>query len=263
MPNSVFFAWQFDTEPKDNKSFIWDAICESCKSLNNNAVPEQSPRPEKDTDGISGTPNIVQAIFNKIDKCSIFIADVTFIAESENGKLIPNPNVILELGYAVKTIGWERTILIMNNAYGKAENLPFDMLQHRWPIEYRVTSETKVREKRWDSLKDVLASALGDCEEYSLARAENMMNSLDTEALKLVADNEYENLIQMKMPDKTVFGVIASATRASSLRRLMDLGAITVVEKPSVGYGWTNDGLLMIKEINKVHPKLLGVLRSH
>lgn len=142
MPNSVFFAWQFDTDPKDNKTFILDAICDACNSLSNDAIPEQSPRPEKDTNGISGTPNIVQTIFNKIDKCSVFIADVTFIAESKKGKLIPNPNVLLELGYAVKTIGWERTILVLNNAYGDAKNLPFDMLQHRWPIEYRITSET-------------------------------------------------------------------------------------------------------------------------
>ena len=264
MPNSVFFAWQNDTEPKDNKSFIWSSICESCNALRNDVLPELSPRPEKDTDGISGSPNIVQTIFKKIDQCSIFVADVTFVAKTENGKCIPNPNVLLELGYAVRTIGWERTILVLNNAYEKAENLPFDLLQHRWPIEYRVTSETKANEKRLESLSlnEALSSALKICERFSLNRAIEMMNSLDTDSLKIVADHENSGFIELLLPAKTMGETLISIVRTSALRRLMDLGAIKVVEEPYIGYGWTSDGLLMIREINKTHPKLLNLLRT-
>lgn len=262
MANSVFFAWQFDTEAKDNKNFIWEAICASCQALSNDVAPELSPRPEKDTDGVPGTPNIVHTIFKKIDQCSVFIADVTFVAKSENNKLIPNPNVLLELGYAVKTIGWERTILVLNSAYGDAEKLPFDMLQHRWPIEYRVTSETKVREKRWESLNDALSFALKSCEEFSLNRATEMMNSLDTDTLKVVADHEHKKIIELHLPAVDMRGALVETIRTSSLRRLIDIGAIKVVEQPYVGYGWTSDGLLMIREINKTHPKLLDLFRN-
>lgn len=263
MSNSVFFAWQNDTEPNDNKSFIWDSICESCKALSNDVLPEVSPRPEKDTEGISGSPNIVQTIFRKIDQCSIFVADVTFVAKTENGKFIPNPNVLLELGYAVKTIGWERTILVLNNAYGKAENLPFDLLQHRWPIEYRVTSETKARKRCSENLDEALSSALNICEEFSLNRAIQMMNLLDTNSLKIVADHENGSIIELFMPAKTKGDLLESMAHTSSLRRLMDLGAIKVVEEPYISYGWTSDGLLMIREINKTHPKLLELFRSN
>ena len=263
MPKSVFYAWQLDTNSKDNKIFIWDAICDACKSLSNDAIPEQSPRPEKDTDGIPGTPNIVQTIFNKIDECSVFIADVTFIAQSTKSKLIPNPNVLFELGYAVKTIGWERTILVLNNAHGNANNLPFDMLQHRWPIEYRLTPETKARDDRCSKLKEELTSALNDCDEYSLTRAVNMMNSLDTDSLKIVADHEHKGGIEIDMPATNMGGLLASTVRITAIRRLIDIGAIKVVETPYIRYGWTSDGLSMIREINRTQPKLLQLFRNN
>ena len=34
---------------------------------------------------------------------------------------------MLELGYAVKTIGWENVILVMNTTFGGPESLPFDL----------------------------------------------------------------------------------------------------------------------------------------
>jgi len=129
LANTIFFAWQLDTKPEDNKTFIWESIVSACEKCENTTTPELSPRPEKDTEGVSGSPNIVQTIFKKIDQCSLFIADVTFVGKTNSNKYISNPNVLIELGYAVKTIGWERTILVLNNAHGKANELPFDILQ--------------------------------------------------------------------------------------------------------------------------------------
>lgn len=252
-----------DTEPKGNKTFIWDSMCAACKKLGDDINPELSPRPEKDTEGVSGTPNIVQTIFNKIDSCSMFVADVTFIGETNKGKLLPNPNVLLELGYAVKTIGWARTILILNNAYGKADKLPFDMLQHRWPIEYRITSHTEVRDKRWEGLTEALTEAFSSCAEHSLNRAIEMMSALDTDSFHLIALNERNTIIEMPMPATTMGGLLNSTSQTASFRRLIDLGAIRVVDKPYIGYGWTSDGREMIKEINKVHPGMLEALRQH
>ena len=262
MTKHVFFAWQSDTDTKDNKSFIWDAVSTACEELADETNPELSPRPEKDTEGISGSPNIVQTIFNKIDRCSIFIADVTFVAQSKSGKHLPNPNVLLELGYAVKTIGWERTILVLNNAYGDASKLPFDMLQHRWPIEYRVTPETQARDKRWINLTEVLGDALRSCEEYSLERAITMMESLDTDTFHIVALNEGKQIIEMPLPAKTMGHVLTSTSQIASIRRLIDIGAIKVIDNPYIGYGWTSDGIAMIEEIKKAHPHLLGMLRN-
>ena len=262
MVNSIFFAWQLDRKADDNKSFIWDSIKSACAELQNEMSPELSPRPEKDTEGVSGSPNIIQTIFRKIDECSIFVADVTFIAKTDSNKYIPNPNVLLELGYAVRTIGWERTVLVLNSAFGKADNLPFDMLQHRWPIEYCVTPQTQVRQKRYESLKVALTEAFKSCQESSLKRAEEMMLSLDTETLSVVAAHEYDEIIEMSLPAKHMGEVVLSASHTASLRRLIEIGAIRVIDKPHIGYGWTNDGLQMIKEINRVYPDILTLFRK-
>ena len=32
---------------------------------------------------------------------------------------MPNPNVVFELGYAVANLGWERVILLINEAHGQ------------------------------------------------------------------------------------------------------------------------------------------------
>src|SRR5512136_3119868 len=152
MDNTIFFAWQLDTPSDLNKDFIWRALQDAAANLLDHAQPELSPRPEKDTEGISGNPNIVETIFRRISECSIFVADVTFVAETAKGKKTPNPNVLLELGYATRCISWDRTILVMNSTAGGGADLPFDMVQHRWPIEYKLTEYTQVRDKRYFSL---------------------------------------------------------------------------------------------------------------
>ena len=73
---------------------------------------------DKDTQGRTGSPDIVQSIFSKIDACDLFIADVSIVnkyasldgAEGKPVKYSPNPNVLIELGYAVKVLGWDRVI---------------------------------------------------------------------------------------------------------------------------------------------------------
>ena len=49
---------------------------------------------------------------------------------------IPNPNVMFELGFAVRSLGWDRVICICNEEYGDVETQPFDISKHRI-ITYR------------------------------------------------------------------------------------------------------------------------------
>jgi hypothetical protein len=152
MPNTVFFAWQLDTPSEQNKAFIWNALIDAIQATNPSAHPELSPRPEADTQGVPGTPNIVETIFNRIRACSVFVADISFVGSTPRGKKRPNPNVLIELGFAARSVGWNRTILVLNSAFGDAKDLPFDILQHRWPIEYRLTEHTQVWDKRYATL---------------------------------------------------------------------------------------------------------------
>jgi hypothetical protein len=69
------------------------------------------PEIDHDTRGVAGTPPIAETILRKIDAASVFIADVTPVAVTDQGKQVANPNVLIELGYAKKTHPFERIIL--------------------------------------------------------------------------------------------------------------------------------------------------------
>ncbi len=263
MPNTIFFAWQLDTPSEQNKSFIWRALTDAAGAPHQNAHPEMSPRPETDTEGIPGMPNIVEAIFNRIRACSVFVADLTFVGSTSSGKRTPNPNVLIELGFAARSIGWDRTILVLNSAFGDAKDLPFDILQHRWPIEYRLTEHTQVREKRYAILAEALSAALQDCAQHELARAAAMADALDTSCLDFIAMHEHQELIEMPLPAKTMGQVLMGLEFNLAARRLMELGALRVVSEPHLGYAWTYDGRIMIRHLSTVQPHLVRLLREH
>jgi hypothetical protein len=238
-------------------------LVEAASRVPDGASPELSPRPESDTQGVPGSPNIVQTIFERIATCSTFVADLSFVATTSSGKKVPNPNVLIELGFAAKAIGWERTILVLNVAYGDAENLPFDILQHRWPIEYRLTERTQVGQQRFQKLSDALCAAIADCEKYSLARARTMAESLDTATLDFIAPREHTQFIDLPLPAKTMGQLLVGLDHVLAARRLLEMGALRITDTPTVGYTWTYDGRRMIDEIKRIHPMMFEMLRKH
>ena len=98
---------------------------------------------DHDTKGETGWTDIADSIFKKIDAAAVFIGDVTPVGKStkrERGKrprAMINPNVAIELGYAIRALTWSSCIGVMNLAYGSVDDLPFDI--HRtcsWPVTY-------------------------------------------------------------------------------------------------------------------------------
>lgn len=120
----IFFSWQSDTESKYNRSYIKGLLNDFASRSDCSIEIKESVG-----DG-AGSPNIVDKVISEIDKCNIFVCDVTPITTYKNKKL-PNPNVLFELGYAVCHLGWERIICIANESYGTIGDMPFDIRQNR------------------------------------------------------------------------------------------------------------------------------------
>lgn len=263
MAHTIFFAWQLDTPSDQNKTFIWKALECAVTAAASPACLEPSPRPESDTGGVAGSPNIIETIFKRIRSCAMFVADLTFTSKADSGKLCPNPNVLIELGYAARSIGWERTILVMNERYGTAKNLPFDILQHRWPIEYRMSEHTSVGEKRFEKLSDALQAAVTSCQHHALERAEEMADSLDTATIDIIGQYETSTLIDMRLPAKTMGQLLNGLDHILAIRQLISLGALRVTHSPTVGYAWTHDGRKMIDALKAKQPHILDIVRQH
>ncbi|HEY4064163.1 MAG TPA: hypothetical protein VGM30_19790 [Puia sp.] len=147
MEKMIFYSWQSDLPTNKNRGFIQDCLEKSVKKLQNQHVHLEIAI-DRDTQGVIGTPDIASTIFSKIEQANVFVADISFINPNTTGRKTPNPNVLIELGFAAKSIGWENVLCIFNEEYGKMEDLPFD-LRLRRPIPYRIASaDNKVNERK-------------------------------------------------------------------------------------------------------------------
>lgn len=143
----IFYSWQSDLNLKTNKNFIEDCIKAAIKEFNKKNPFLVEFKLDKDTSGEPGNPEVINTILNKIDNSRLFICDLSIVNSDYHGRKTPNPNVLFELGYAIKALGWEKIICIINQEYGPIEDLPFD-LKHRRMLSYNLTKSDKAIEKR-------------------------------------------------------------------------------------------------------------------
>jgi hypothetical protein len=157
MPHKVFYSWQSDLPNSTNRGFIQTALDTAVKSLQGDG----SIVIDRDTMGVGGSPDIAQTIFQKIQDSQVFICDVSiinrqYVDDIENLRalknagsnyalrLTPNPNVLIELGYALALLGPERVIMLMNQEFGGIDLLPFDLRMRR-VVPYSMPFENSER----------------------------------------------------------------------------------------------------------------------
>ncbi|MGX9146446.1 hypothetical protein [Mesorhizobium sp. 128a] len=153
----IFYSWQSDSPRKTNLNAIRKALAKACKRLKK-ANPTLKLVPDEATRDTSGSPNIALKILEKIEESAIFIADITTVTPKGAKRPCPNPNVGYELGYAVATLGWDRVILLFNEAIGDfPTDLPFDFIQNRAnPYQYAESDSSS----KCDDLSDFLEAAI-------------------------------------------------------------------------------------------------------
>jgi hypothetical protein len=174
MPTTVFFSWQ-STRP--GRNLIEKALQDAIKRISvgiNLEEPERGERVEleldRDTKNVAGSPAIFDTILKKIVNAAIFVSDLTFVGTSIEGNLLPNPNVLIEHGYALRVLGDGRIIGVMNSSHGQPKDLPFDLKTKRFPILYELpddaddTTRTNVRNKLSKELEGAIRAILEDPE---------------------------------------------------------------------------------------------------
>jgi hypothetical protein len=159
MPSAtIFYSWQSDSPPKTNRTLIGDALERAAKQLRADETLAVQPVIDRDVQGVSGSPDIHLTILEKIRNSDAAVFDVSFVHHAEGGRSHPNPNVLLELGYALGTLGWERVVIVLNTATGEPERLPFDIRQKR-ALTYAMEQADQPAAAR-NSLANSLQSAL-------------------------------------------------------------------------------------------------------
>ena len=158
MKYTVFYSWQSDLPNATNRGFLEKALENAAKTIRTDDSVTVEPVVDRDTQGVAGSPDIGKTILYKIDQSQVFVADVSIINRGEK-RPSPNPNVLIELGYAMKGVGPDKYLLVMNTAYGSPEQLPFDLRMKR-VITYRMDAETADRAPERKILEGKLEEAL-------------------------------------------------------------------------------------------------------
>ena len=209
----VFYSWQSDTPSNLNRSFLEKALGTAIERLHADVTLEPVLRNaavqiDKDTKGVGGSPPITQTILDKIENCAAFVADLTFVGESlpsvrtpTKHRLLPNPNVLIEYGYALHCHGHGRMITVMNTAFGDCNQntLPFDLRHLRWPIIYNLQTPDLPEKK---AIFDQLVSKLTEALKLIFATQAQSRAALETERLSLSAKlTKYQDALSAGNPN--------------------------------------------------------------
>src|ERR1041385_4207385 len=158
MEMKIFWSWQSDTPGKTGRHFVRQTLLDAIRDLKQpEDVEEPTERERKealhldqDRQGIPGSPDLFRTILEKIDASAVFIADVTPVSTSPartiDGETIPekrnmNPNVAIELGYALKALSDRNVLMVLNTHYGDRTFLPFDLAHKAGPIMFHLAPE--------------------------------------------------------------------------------------------------------------------------
>lgn len=154
----IFFSWQSDLPKDTTTNAIREALILAVNEIES-TKPELKIIVEEATSNVPGCPDIPATIFDKISLSDIVISDITTInSASIEAKKTANPNVLIELGYALSQLGWERLVLLFNEEYGKFPNeVSFDIDRKRIG-KFKIFSKTDKSGK--GQLKALLIEAI-------------------------------------------------------------------------------------------------------
>jgi sporulation protein YlmC with PRC-barrel domain len=175
LKNTVFYSWTSVLPNSTNRSFIEKSLSKAIKQLKSQVDLLPDIALDRDTINTSGSPDISHTIFDKISNAVAFVGDISIINQpSKDGRPMPNPNVLVELGYAAAQLGWDSIICIFNLEYGQIEDLPFD-IRNRRILTYRVKPNEKNKTLQQNELVKKLVDAI---KAIIIRRGQNNVKSL-------------------------------------------------------------------------------------
>lgn len=239
MTHTLFFSWQTDTDKSGNRNYIESCLKKALSKIRNGHSFKLDYRIDQATDKKQGTPDISDSIFRKINLATVFVADVTLINGSSRKKKVPNPNVLIELGYAARVLGWENIICIFNTKYGKIESLPFDIKGRRIMCYNSEDPKSK--------LVDLLSDAIENTKNYSIPSSivRDYYNApIYTTLLQLISDC-----------GKSILGYEQSGLTTKRINAILNLKKEDILDRISNNY-------LLGFQLFKVYTKITEQLVS-
>jgi hypothetical protein len=161
----IFWSWQSDTPGKTGRFLVRDALKDAIEKLKQSPDVEDAPRDiqlDYDIQGVTGSPDLVRTIFEKIDKSAVVVADATIVGCTDLDKKLINSNVAIELGYALRALTDKNVLLVFNRHYGKHKDLPFDLRHKGGAVDFDLApdADREAIEAQRKTLKERFTLAL-------------------------------------------------------------------------------------------------------
>lgn len=215
MNKTIFYSWQNDLDKRTHRYFIEKCIKQALTVVENDAKIYMDY--DRDTMGLMGSPDISDTIFDKIDRSILFVCDLSIINEMNAEKKMPNPNVLMELGYAVNRLGWDRIICLFDNTQCSIEDLPFDVRKQR------ITPFKPAQKGELKRISDILATNIKNL--YSEGKLFNPLNDymkgrIDTAFLEIA-----------KRLSNFMFGTYSLSDGLSQINDLLSLSHEIILDR--------------------------------
>lgn len=115
---TVFFSSQNETGMREGRRFIERALQRALDELRQNGGPDavlitgdlrqKKPHEERAVD--------LKAHFAHLDTATLVVADLTAVARTRNGRRVPSPEVMRDLGWALAKLGDEGVVTVAHAA---------------------------------------------------------------------------------------------------------------------------------------------------
>ena len=126
----IFYSWQSDNTKA--KNLLQQALEEVKEQLKGKGIAVQIEQ----GGGGCGFISIEDTVRIKIRRCDIFVGDVTPVGNvAMKGKLLPNANVMYEMGIATECMQADRILAVAMKGEWKEEDMPFDF-NHYMMLKY-------------------------------------------------------------------------------------------------------------------------------
>lgn len=117
----LFYSWQSDNQ--NSRKCLRKMLATLVKQLKADNISVEII----EGGGGQGFVSIEDSVRLKIQKCDIFVGDVTPVGNvSLKSKLLPNANVMYEMGIATECMKADRIIAVAMLGDWQVENMPFD-----------------------------------------------------------------------------------------------------------------------------------------
>ncbi len=194
---AVFYCWMSDHPNATNRSFIEKALDKAVKEIAQDVSIVEDPRTDKDTKDLAGSPEISSAILDKINKSLAVVCDVSIV--DRDTRPSPNPNVMVELGYAMGVLGCDKVIMVMNTAYGSIAQLPFD-IKHRRVLTYSLKIDSANKADCQKRLQNQFKHAVLSCLDLaSPPQQGDLKPRVDLQEISSITSNSQGNFIKFKV----------------------------------------------------------------